>query len=149
MRDTAPDVRRRACELAPRLGDRSPRIALRELVDDPDSLVAEAAAFALGEHPCASRADARVLCVAATGHQDPLVREAAVAALGSVGHPEGRAAVLEACTDKPAIRRRAVLALAAFEGSEVELAIEAALHDRDWQVRDAAALLSRAHPEPE
>jgi len=37
-----------------------------------------------------------------------------------------------------AIRRRAVLALAAFEGPEVEAAIERALTDTDWQVRQAA-----------
>jgi hypothetical protein len=45
---------------------------------------------------------------------------------------------LHACTDKPAIRRRAVLALAPFAGAEVDSAIEAALQDRDWQVRQAA-----------
>jgi HEAT repeat protein len=71
-------------------------------------------------------------------HRDPLVREAAVAALGALGHPDGRAAVLAACSDKPAVRRRAVLALAAFEGDEVEAALTAALGDRDWQVRQAA-----------
>jgi HEAT repeat protein len=61
-----------------------------------------------------------------------------VAALGSLGDPAGLAAVLAACADRPAIRRRAVVALAAFEGPEVEAALEAALADRDWQVRQAA-----------
>jgi HEAT repeat protein len=46
--------------------------------------------------------------------------------------------VLAACRDKPAVRRRAVLALAAFDGPEVEAALEAALDDHDRQVRQAA-----------
>jgi HEAT repeat protein len=74
----------------------------------------------------------------ARSHSDPLVREAAVAALGALGDPAGLGAVLAACSDKPAVRRRAVVALAAFEGPEVEAALEAALSDRDWQVRQAA-----------
>ena len=74
----------------------------------------------------------------------PLVRESAVAALGSAGrrartrrHPRRHA-------DKPAIRRRAVLALAPFVGpdharaDEVADALQRALTDRDWQVRQAA-----------
>jgi hypothetical protein len=48
------------------------------------------------------------------------------------------AAILQATTDKPAVRRRAVLALAPFEGPEVDVALERARHDRDWQVRQAA-----------
>ncbi|MST32935.1 HEAT repeat domain-containing protein, partial [Acidimicrobiaceae bacterium USS-CC1] len=43
-----------------------------------------------------------------------------------------------ATTDKPAVRRRAVLALAPFEGPEVDAALRQALEDRDWQVRQAA-----------
>ena len=49
------------------------------------------------------------------------------------------AAILHAAArDKPAVRRRAVIALAPFEGPEVDAAIAAALQDRDWQVRQAA-----------
>ena len=44
----------------------------------------------------------------------PLVREAAVAALGAIGDDRGLDAILAATTDRPAIRRRAVLALAPF-----------------------------------
>jgi HEAT repeat protein len=51
--------------------------------------------------------------------------------------------VLQACDDKPAIRRRAVLALAAFEGEQVEGRLRRALEDRDWQVRQAAEDLLR------
>ena len=74
----------------------------------------------------------------ALNHDDPLCRESAVAALGALGHEKGRAAVLAGLTERAAIRRRAVLALAAFEGPEVEAALTAALSDRDWQVRQAA-----------
>jgi len=61
-----------------------------------------------------------------------------VAALGALGDPTGLSAVLAATTDKPAVRRRAVLALAAFDGPEVEAALRRALGDRDRQVRQAA-----------
>ncbi len=74
----------------------------------------------------------------ARAHADALVREAAVAALGAIGDPDGLAAVLAATTDKATVRRRAVLALAAFEGPEVEAALERAREDRDAQVRQAA-----------
>ncbi|MGZ0220404.1 MAG: HEAT repeat domain-containing protein, partial [Acidimicrobiales bacterium] len=70
-------------------------------------------------------------------HDDPLVREAAVAALGAIGHEDGLPAILAASSDKPAIRRRAVLSLAAFEGPSVDAAWERARNDRDRQVRDA------------
>jgi hypothetical protein len=53
-------------------------------------------------------------------------------------------AILHACHDKPAIRRRAVLALAAFDGDDVDQALHAALSDRDWQVRQAAEDVLRA-----
>jgi HEAT repeat protein len=47
--------------------------------------------------------------------------------------------VLEAAaSDRPAVRRRAVVALAAFDGPEVDAALRTALRDRDWQVRQAA-----------
>ena len=115
------------------------------LLDDDDALVAEAAAFALGElasrdqdEPTAYNASVAALTSATTGHSDPLVREAAVAALGAIGDPTSLDAVLAATRDRPAIRRRAVLALAAFDGPEVEAAIERALTDTDWQVRQAA-----------
>ena len=72
------------------------------------------------------------------------MREAAVAALGALGDERGLAAILVACGDKPAVRRRAVLALAPFEGPQVEAAIDAALDDRDWQVRQSAEDLRRA-----
>jgi HEAT repeat protein len=107
---------------------------------DPDVTVVEAAAWSLGELGDASRAAGAVAALAdiARTHRDALAREAAVAALGALGDIEGLPAILDACRDKPAVRRRAVLALAPFEGPEVDAAIDAALADRDWQVRQAA-----------
>ena len=54
------------------------------------------------------------------------MRESAVAALGAIGDDRGLPAILAARTDKPNVRRRAVLALAPFSrpGREVEAAIE-------------------------
>jgi HEAT repeat protein len=131
-------VRRRAAEVAPALGRSAPCGILTGLLADDEAWVAEAAAFALGEHPRISAAAIRALEAAATTHRDPLVREAAVAALGSQGDPATLPTVLAACDDTAAIRRRAVLALAAFDGVAVEARLRRALDDRDWQVRQAA-----------
>jgi HEAT repeat protein len=146
-RDADAAVRRRAAELAPALDTQATRASMIDLLltllADDDPLVAEASAFALGE--LASRDDntragpaGAALARTTTEHADPIVREAAVAALGAIGDPSHLAPVLAATRDRPAIRRRAVLALAAFEGPDVEAAIERALTDTDWQVRQAA-----------
>jgi HEAT repeat protein len=136
-------VRRRAAETAPAFGAAVPVDRLLGLLGDHDTWVAEAAAFALGERPDATTATLGPLAAAAVEHVDPLVRESAVAALGALGDPDGLAAVLHGCTDKPAIRRRAVLALAAFTGDDVEAALDRALQDTDWQVRQNAEDLLR------
>lgn len=130
--DPSPWVRRSACELGADL----PGADVVPLLEDEDDGVVEAACFAAGElgDPRAVPA----LALVATGHGDPLCREAAVAALGAIGDEAGLAAVLGALGDAPAIRRRAVVALAAFEGPEVEAALRGRLEDRDWQVRQAA-----------
>jgi HEAT repeat protein len=125
-------VRRRACELTASGGAVSPVAAL----DDEDGSVVEAAAWAAGE-----RGDAAAvgpLARVARDHSDPLCREAAVAALGAIGDDAGLPAILAAAEDKPAIRRRAVIALAPFDGPEVHAALQRALADRDRQVRQAA-----------
>jgi HEAT repeat protein len=136
--DPAPAVRRRAADLAPALT--APARPLLALLADDDVTVIEAAAWALGElGPAAVRAGAvPALSAVARGHDDPLAREAAVAALGALADPAGLPAVLAACHDKPAVRRRAVLALAPFDGDDVDATLHSALSDRDWQVRQAA-----------
>jgi HEAT repeat protein len=114
------------------------------LLRDRDPLVAESAAFACGEISWAEPRRARVVdaLVALAHHTDALVRESVVAALGSLGDPAGLPAILAACQDQPSVRRRAVLALAPFEGPEVEAALVVALTDSDWQTRQAAEDLS-------
>jgi HEAT repeat protein len=133
------------------------------LIDDPDHSVAEAATWAAGElcgadnrvAPPGEHDPALVAMVAklsgnARHHDDALVREASVAALGSIGHRDGLDAVLAATADKPAVRRRAVIALAAFLGDPgVDEALTGATKDRDWQVRQAARILLDLPSEPE
>jgi HEAT repeat protein len=140
LADPAPAVRRRSAELAPALNDSSVAPALVGALADPDVTVVEAAAWSLGELGDAARAAGAVLALAEVTrvHRDALAREAAVAALGALGDVDALPVILDACRDKPAVRRRAVLALAPFDGPEVDAAIDAALTDRDWQVRQAA-----------
>ena len=135
-------VQRRAIEAcAARPGDEPPSL-LPRLADDDPALV-EVAAWASGERQPPEPGVVEVLVRLVEDHPDALVREAAVAALGAIGHEGGRAAILDALGDKATVRRRAVLALAPFEGADVEAALTAAREDRDWQVRQAAEDLSR------
>lgn len=140
FRDDAATVRRRAVELAAL----RPSIELLEMLDDADQTVVEHAAWACGEHVAVSDATLARLIDLAGSALLPLVREACVAALGAIGDDRGVAAILAGCRDLPAVRRRAVLALAPFDGPEVDAAVEVALTDRDWQVRQAAEDLLRA-----
>ena len=147
--------------------------ALTRALSDPDPSVVEAACYALGElgaadvsgqeesdlaveergAPAGEVLDVRAgevvgpLATIATSHPEAVCREAAVAALGALGHPDGLPAVLAAMGDKPALRRRAAVALAAFEAPEAELALERAAQDRDWQVRQVAEDLLGRHSE--
>jgi HEAT repeat protein len=146
LADPAAAVRRRACEAA----SRQP-VDLVPLLQDGDALVVEAAAWSLGEREAAREkaAEAVVAALTATAghHHEPLCREAAVAALGAIGDQRGLPAILRALDDKPAVRRRAVIALAPFDGDDVDAALRQCLDDRDWQVRQAAEdLLSGLAP---
>jgi HEAT repeat protein len=132
--DPASVVRRRACAAAVVVGDGD----VRSLLDDLDPSVVEAAAWALGELGHATADVVAALAATATDHHDPLCREAAVAALGALADARGLPAILRATTDKPAVRRRAVIALAPFEGPDVDAALRRACADRDRQVRQAA-----------
>ncbi len=142
LADPAPAVRRAAAGLAAGM----PEVDLLPALADKDPLVVEACVWSLGEQ---GRRDA----VPALGNlarraDDPLVREAAVAALGAIGDPDGVAFVLEALREDVAtVRRRAAVALAAFEGAEVDEALRRALEDRDWQVRSAAEELLGTGPQ--
>ena len=137
LADIDPIVRRRAAELAVPFGE----VDLVAVLGDRDPSVVEAACWALGERGDSDGVAAEVISALSEtvrAHTDPLCREAAVAALGAIGDERGLAAILAATSDKPAVRRRAVLALAPFEGPEVDEALQRALQDRDWQVRQAA-----------
>lgn len=139
--DPDPAVRRRAVQLSAEF----PEVDLTAALDDPESLVAEMAAWSCGEQSERGVLDDRVierLVVLGVAHREQLVREAAIAALGAIGDERGLPTILHGCGDKPAIRRRAVIALAPFEGPEVDAALAKALTDKDWQVRDAAEEMS-------
>ena len=141
LADPDPTVRIRAAAVA---AAGPTGVSLLGLLDDPDPTVVEAAAWACGERDPAEPGAVARLAGLTTAHDDPLVREAAVAALGAIGDPAGLAAVLAACGDRATVRRRAVLALAPFDGPEVDDALQRALADRDGDVRRAAAdLLGR------
>jgi HEAT repeat protein len=146
--DADPAVRRRGAELLAAAEDRAfESVPLRPLLRDADLTVVEIAAWAVGERlgraaeagrPLPEDELVGVLARMAVEHEDALCREAAVAALGAIGDERGLAAILAATTDKATVRRRAILALAPFDGDEVDAALERAREDRDWQVRQAA-----------
>lgn len=141
LTDASPAVQRRACEAtAARPGDVPP--SLLPLLTSPEPTVAEVAAWASGEREPPEPGAVDVLSQLVTDHDDALVREAAVAALGAIGDEAALPAILAATRDKATVRRRAIIALAPFEGPEVDAALTAARDDRDWQVRQAAEDLS-------
>lgn len=136
--------------------------AAAALLDDADSRVVEAAAWVCGEkagaspfddsspddsvHPSPVPGSAAAAVVArlarlARAHEDALCRESAIAALGAIADPAGLPAILAGLDDKPAVRRRAVIALAPFDSPKVDEALIRAGRDRDRQVRSAAAEL--------
>jgi HEAT repeat protein len=141
LADPAGAVRRRACEaIARRPGDEAP--TLLPLLGDDDRELVEVAAWASGEREPPEPGAVDALAALVTTHPDALVREAAVAALGALGDPAALPSILAALADKATVRRRAVLALAPFDGPEVDAALATARDDRDWQVRQAAEDLS-------
>lgn len=134
--DPSPVVVRRALELTSRHPS-GPALApdvVAFLGGESDR--AELAAFVLGELGVDDSEIVFALEAQALGHAEALARESAVAALGALH--AGLATILEALHDKATVRRRAVIALAPFDGPEVDAALATALEDRDWQVRQAA-----------
>jgi HEAT repeat protein len=140
LTDESPVVRHRAATLAAR----HPGVDLLPALHDGDPGIVEVAAWACGEHQSVGDDVLQRLLDLAGAADDPLVRESAVAALGAIGDDRGLDAILAATRHKPAVRRRAVLALAPFldpdhrRAAEVAAALRRALADRDWQVRQAA-----------
>ena len=134
LHDEDPEVRRTAVELAAPFTS----VLVHSLIDDKDVFVAEMTAWCLGERVPIKDDEINILIDRTTSHAEAVVREACAAALGSIGDERGLPAILVACSDKPAVRRRAILALAPFEGDDVDAALTKALDDRDWQVRQNA-----------
>jgi HEAT repeat protein len=142
-RDPSPLVRRRAAELVASCSGSDRAVALLVPLLDDAPLVAETAAWALGERARDARPVHRAEAVealarAALDAPDLRVREAAVAALGAIGSAEGLDAVLAALEGPVALRRRAVVALAGFRDPRADEALKRCATDRDWQVRQAA-----------
>ena len=113
-------------------------ISVLELLNDEDSSVVEIACWAAGEQTEHNDSLIEALSAIALEHEDALCRESAVAALGALGDARGLESILKATKDIATVRRRAVIALAPFEGQAVTDALQLALSDRDWQVRQAA-----------
>ena len=113
-------------------------VPIVRLLNDQDSRVVEVACWAAGEREESEDVVVEMLSTIALDHDDALCRESAVAALGAIGDSRGLESILQATHDIATVRRRAVIALAPFEGQAVSDALEVALTDRDWQVRQAA-----------
>jgi HEAT repeat protein len=143
LTDVDADVRRDALTLVatPPLANPSLADVLINALGDDDALDVDGAAFALGEH-LTVRAVERLVHVA-THHDDARCRESAIAALGAIGDDRARPAIIGALDDRPAVRRRAIVALANFEGPDIDAALARAAQDRDWQVRAAVDQLGR------
>jgi HEAT repeat protein len=137
------DVRREALNLIAHVAQIDDHVynAMLRRLHDADALVVDGAIFALGEHLYEGAVDQ--LCVIAMSHDDARCRESAIAALGAIGDDRARPAILAALDDKPPVRRRAIVALSNFEGSDIDAALERAAQDRDWQVRAAVNQLGR------
>ena len=147
VRDRHPIVRIAALELSAEHGGLNSEEAAA-LLEDIDPRVVETAAWVCGEiasrDPCTAldphtrTTVVDALTHTATYHDNALCRESAIAALGAIGDPTGLSAILAGLQDKPAVRRRAVIALAPFNGPRVEAALAKAALDRDRQTRSAA-----------
>lgn len=135
--DPDPTVRRRCANLMATTPGLAIDEVLSALLSDDDATVVEVACWTCGERPLFEATFAQLITIAAD-HEDPLCRESAIAALGALGDDRALPSILTGCSDKPAVRRRSVLALAPFDGDEVQAALTKALEDRDWQVRQAA-----------
>ena len=113
-------------------------ISVLTLLSDEDPAVVEIACWAAGEQTEHGDSLIEALSGIVLEHEDALCRESAVAALGALADVRGLESILKATKDIATVRRRAVIALAPFDGQAVTDALQFALSDRDWQVRQAA-----------
>jgi HEAT repeat protein len=138
--DPDPAVRAEAAEVAATAGVAA-ATALREAAGtEAHPRVVEAIATAVGE--VEDREAVPWLLDLAANHADRLVRESAVAALGAIGDGAAVPLLVDLVrSGPPQVRRRCVVALTAFEGPEVEAALEDAVRDRNPMVREAAEMV--------
>ena len=122
-----------------------PRLNVTALLRDSNPEVVETACFAAGE--IAEDSNRKLLEKIASAHPEATCRESAIAALGVLGNTGSLEIIIAALDDKPYIRRRAVVALAAFDDLRAEEAIKKCLLDRDHQVRQLAEDLLRPDPD--
>ncbi|MEE8332045.1 MAG: HEAT repeat domain-containing protein [Acidimicrobiia bacterium] len=136
--DPEVSVRAAAAEALAASSDPAPLLAAG---DDDATEVREAVAFALGE---IGEADALPwLMGTATEDSDDGAREAAVAALGAIGDNTSLPLLVElSSAAPPKVRRRAVVALSAFESADALAAIQAALEDRNPMVKEVAEMVA-------
>ncbi len=140
--DRDPEVRREVLVLLSHDdADERTLEVLRTMLNDDDPLVVDAALFALGEHEDAASVE-QIIDIA-RNHDDARVRESAIAVLGVLGDVRAKPTVILALEDKAPVRRRAIVALANFEGPDVDEALVRASDDRDWQVRAAVDQLNK------
>jgi len=114
----------------------------RQWMQDPSWLVAEYGAYVAGELEDSSLVT--TLITLASGHEEMLVREAALASLGAIGDQRGLPVVIEALRSKNVyLRRRALVVSVAFESDELTRAVEELRNDRDAQIRQLFVDLER------
>lgn len=136
--DPEPSVRAAAAEALAASSDPAPLLAAG---DDDAIEVREAIAYALGE--IGKAAALPWLLATATEDSDDGVREAAVAALGAIGDDTSLPLLVDlSSAAPPKVRRRAVVALSAFESSDAIAAVRAALEDRNPMVKEVAEMVA-------
>jgi HEAT repeat protein len=141
LHDPSPRVRAEAAEVLGLMGPGSEDALVDRCAAEDDPIVVEALATALGEVRSVRAVDWLVGLVSNAG--DRLVGEAAVAALGAIGAVEALPVLLGAAAGgAPQVRRRAVVALTAFDDPAAEAAILAAREDRNPMVREVAEMIA-------
>ncbi|MGC9154555.1 MAG: HEAT repeat domain-containing protein [Ferrimicrobium sp.] len=122
--------------------DRRSSVHAKRWMEDGSWLVAEFGAFVAGELEDPELVPR--LIELATDHEEPLVREAALASLGAIGDQRAIPVVLAALSAKSVyLRRRALVISVAFESPEIDRAVEALRDDRDAQIRQLFVDLER------
>lgn len=115
-------------------------VTLRSLQDDPCAPVREAVATAYGENGDLTAIP--WLIEIGRSDENRQVSEAAVAALGAIGHPDSIEPLLEFIRSGPAqVRRRAIAAITVFDDPRIEPAIRTAALDRNPGVKEAAEMV--------